>query len=220
MSKRLVIAVDCDDVLMPTAERIVTAYNRDYGTHLQLEHFYSPATLDTWGTDNDQVAIERVGRFLRSSEFAGLEPYPEAILAIQKFAANHELHLVTGRPDYLEPVTRKTLDQYFPGCFMSVEHTSYYEGKNKRSKGEVCAKLNADVLVDDHIAHGMSVLESGLQAVIVFGQYAWNQGNILPGMTRCADWLFVESEIDRIALGRWNIADTAVEEVHARRSPL
>lgn len=187
--ERLTIAVDCDDVLVPTAEQIVAAYNRDYGTQLELKDFYSPASLDTWGTDDEKIAIERVGQFLRSDEHAAMQPNPEAIKAIASLALSHELHLVTGRSDYLEPVTQQTIDTYFHGCFTSIEHTNYFEGNKKRSKGEVCAALGADVLIDDHIVHGESVLESGLRRVIIFGNYPWNQADGLPeGMVRCNNW--------------------------------
>jgi len=203
MSERLIIAIDCDDVLIPTAEAIIAAYNRDYGTNLQLKDFYSTARHEAWGTNDEKVAIDRVGLFLRSEEHARIKPDLEAIAAVGRLALKHELHLVTGRSDYLESITKAMLGRYFPECFTSIEHTNYFEGQRKRSKGEVCAQLKADVLIDDHIAHGESVLASGLKEVIVFGDYPWNQAQSLPqGMTRCADWQVTEEEIGRISHGR------------------
>jgi len=198
--RRLVIAVDCDDVLVLSAERTIYAYNRDYGATLTPEFYYGPATVATWGTDDESLAVARVEQFQTSDEFRLVAPHPSTVMAIKRLAQQHELHLVTGRPDHLEEVTLTMLSEYFPGCFTSIEHTNYYNERKKRTKGEVCKALGADILIDDHIVHGMSVLENGLKEVIVFGDYPWNlHEDLPPRMTRCVDWAEVEQEISRIA---------------------
>lgn len=40
--RRLVIAIDCDDVLVPTAGAIVSDYNTRFGTQLEPKHMYRP----------------------------------------------------------------------------------------------------------------------------------------------------------------------------------
>jgi hypothetical protein len=92
------------------------------------------------------------------------------------------------------------LDKYFPGCFTSIEHTNYFHQSKSRSKGEVCQQIGADVLVDDHIVHGESVLSHGVERVIVFGNYPWNASDkLVQGMIRCNDWSAVEQEIERMS---------------------
>jgi FMN phosphatase YigB (HAD superfamily) len=197
--RRLVIAIDCDDVLVSTGEMTIAAYNRKYGTKLTPEFYYDKATLATWGTDDDSLAIERVMEYERSPEYALIRPVQETVDVVNRLAALHELHLVTGRPDHLEEVTLGMLERYFSGCFTSVEHTNFYNEK-KRTKGEVCKLLGADILIDDHIGHGESVLVNGMKEVIIFGDYPWNRHQALSaGMVRCFDWLGVEREINRIA---------------------
>ncbi len=205
--RRLTLAIDCDDVLVPTAQAIIDDYNERFGTKLGLEHMYQPATLDTWGTDDDDVAIERVNEFLRSDAHAAIIPDPMAVEAVHTLAKLHELHLVTGRASFLEPVTAGMLNTYFPDCFQTVEHTNYIVASGnqmvRRSKGEVCRSLGAHALIDDHLQHGHSVLEAQLERVIVFGDYPWNQQDELPtGMVRCVDWDAALREIERIAYGR------------------
>lgn len=204
MARRLVIAVDCDDVLMPTAQAIIDNYNQRFGTALTLQNMYRSATLDTWGTDDDDVAIERVNDFLHSDEHARLMPHPAAITSIKELAAEHELHLITGRADFLKEVTRHMLDTYFTGCFTSVEHTNFIvpsgSGMVRRSKGEVCAGIGATVLIDDHMVHATDASGTGLEKVIVFGDYPWNrQAELLEGMVRCSDWTAVLEEIEAYA---------------------
>ena len=203
VSKRLVVAIDCDDVLLPTSQAIVSNYNRRFGTSLTLEDMYRPATLERWGTDDDDIAIERVNEFLRSEEHARLVPDPEAIAAVRTLSGDHELHLITGRADFLKEATAQLLDVYFNGCFTSIEHTNYIVPSTsaavRRSKGDVCANINATVLIDDHLVHGKDALRA-LDRVIVFGDYPWNrQDKLSEGMIRCGDWTAVVRELSLYA---------------------
>ena len=202
--KRLILAIDCDDVLVPTAQAIVDDYNKRFGTQLGLEHMYQPATVDSWGTDDNDVAIERVNDFLRSEAHAAMKPDPLAVEAVHVLAKMHDLHLVTGRASFLEEITRRMLETHFSGCFKTVEHTNFIVASGdaavRRSKGEVCYSLGAHALIDDHLQHGHSVLEAQLGKVIVFGEYPWNrQGELPTRMVRCIDWSSVLTEIERLA---------------------
>lgn len=198
---QLVWAIDCDDVIVPTAQVIVDAYNAKYQANVTLDAFYN--NDDTWGALSKDEAIRRVGDLLREGLTDETAPSRETIEALQHLASMDELHLVTGRQTYREPATFAMLKKYLPGVFRTVEHTNYYLESNSvlktRSKGEVCRQIGADVLVDDHVAHGRSVLESGLKEVIVWGDYPWNRAAMLDkGMVRCITWSEVFRERDRI----------------------
>lgn len=202
--RRLNIAFDCDDVLMPTAQAIVNNYNSRFNTGLSLGDLYKPASIKGWGTADNDLAIERVNEFLRSDEHAQLIPFADAVVAIRGLAEVHDLHIITGRASFLEVVTRHMADTYFTGCFKSIEHTNYITASTdtalKRTKGEVAAALGADLLVDDHIAHGSNVMEAGVGGVLLFGDYPWNRQEVLPqGMVRCENWNTVVREIARYA---------------------
>lgn len=206
MTQRLVIAIDCDDVLVPSAQNIIDDYNRRFGTHLTLDHMYKHASLETWGTSDDDVAINRVNEFLQTEEYGGLLPYSDAVKVIRELAGQHELHLITGRADFLGPVTRLMLDTHFGGCFASIEHTNYIVHSSssaiKRTKGEVCTAIGAHILIDDHIDHGKNALAASVDRVMLFGEFPWNQSDELPsGMTRCKDWDAVALEIENYAAG-------------------
>lgn len=204
--RRLVIAIDCDDVLVPTAEALVRSYNARHRTNVTLDHMYQPATLDGWGTTDEDVAIERMNEIHRSEAHATIPPYQEAIKAIRQLAKMHELHLVTGRASFLEGVTKRMLDTHFPECFQSIEHTNYIVTTDsqalRRSKGEVCQAIGAQILIDDHIQHGHSVLETNVERVVVFGNYPWNRdAELSDRMVRCLDWSSTLKEVTRIAHG-------------------
>ena len=44
--ERLVWAIDCDDVVVPSAEAIIASYNERYGTNVSLSAMYD--NTNTW----------------------------------------------------------------------------------------------------------------------------------------------------------------------------
>ncbi len=205
MAKKLVIAIDCDDVLVPSAQLIVDTYNNTYDTTVTLNDFYNADS--GWQAGGRDEAIRRVDAILRSGATDDITPDPETIDAIKQLASQHELHLVTGRQSYMEPATVKLTHTHFPGCFTSIEYTNYFKAADstawQRTKGEVCQQIGADMLIDDHIVHGESVLAAGVKEVIVWGDYPWNRADILvPGMTRSTSWEQVLREVERVAAAK------------------
>lgn len=184
--KKRIIAIDCDDVIVGTAPAILNFYNRTYNTHIALENLYSQ-DLTLWGADDEQTAIDRVDAFLRTDEYQHLAPFEEAVEAIRQISKYHELHIVTGRGDFLAEATEDMLNAYFPGVFHSIEYTNFF-GKQSRSKAEVCKQLGADLLIDDHLHHATVMAETGVE-VYLFGDYPWNRADELPArVTRVRDW--------------------------------
>jgi 5'(3')-deoxyribonucleotidase len=201
--RRLTIAIDCDDVLVPTARHIIDDYNERFGTQVGFEHFYdmTDATLDVWGVESREEAVKRVADFLYSDKHSKIKPDSEAILAIKKLAVEHELHLVSGRIDALKPVTEQMLKKYFPNCFRTVEHTNFIAQKEtklvSRSKGDICRVIGADILIDDHPHHAESALAANVSKVILFGEYAWNRLDVMPQrVVHCKDWSRAVEEVN------------------------
>lgn len=185
------VVFDCDDVLTPCGPILRDIFNTMYGTDVQLADIYN-SPPEVWGASTADEAQGRVETCMRIHAGEFLVPYPEAVPVVKRLARTHELHVVTGRRDFMEPITRRMIEEFFPGCFKTVEHTNYFapsdEAHLRRSKGEVCRRLGARVLVDDHFAHAASALDCGLKAIL-FGNYEWNQLDDLPlGMVRCRDW--------------------------------
>ncbi len=185
MQKRI-IAIDCDDVIVATAPAILEFYNEKYNTKLELKNFYSN-DLTLWGADDPKTAMERVDEFLKTPEYQLLEPFKEAVEVIHQLKNYHELHIVTGRNDFLQKATQDMLDAFFPDVFASVEYTNFFTDK-PRSKSDVCVQLHADLLIDDHLHHASVVAECGTE-VFLFGEYPWNQSDSLPErVTRVSGW--------------------------------
>lgn len=201
--KRLIIAIDCDDVLVNTSSRIIDRYNQKYGTNVTLECDAYNEESD-WQADSHETAIRRVDTILRDEQLLrDSVPLPGAVDAIRRLAEHHELHVVTGRQPYMEKETIQLLTRWFEGCFQSLEMTNYGAASDsvtlRRSKGEVCKALGVDMLIDDHTFHLANVLSVGVKELIMFGDYPWNRRQpVPPEVVRCVNWEATEREIQRI----------------------
>ncbi len=126
MAKKLVIAIDCDDVLVPSAQLIVDTYNNTYDTTVTLNDFYNADS--GWQAGGRDEAIRRVDAILRSGATDDITPDPETIDAIKQLASQHELHLVTGRQSYMEPATVK------------LTHTHTFQAALRRLSTQIISK--------------------------------------------------------------------------------
>ena len=196
MSKRrLVIAIDCDDVLVPSTEQIVQMYNGRFSTRVTLSNAHSSKNPE-WGTDRD-TARSRIHDIQLTKEYGETPPFRDAVEVVNKLAKAHDLHLVTARPGHTMPITMVMLEQYFPGAFSEIEHVGL-DG----NKGAVCQRLAADFLIDDNLKHLVTAKECGTENLIWFGDYVWQQTKELDALSsevvRCLNWNEVEKEIDRV----------------------
>ena len=164
--RRLVIAVDCDDVLVPSTQKIVTLYNQQHGTNVQLDGAHMSGNQD-WQASREDTA-ERIYDIQLMNEYVEMQPFDDAIRYCRELAQNHELHLVTARPGRIMHTTLAMLEGYFPSVFTEIEHIGL-----GGSKGEVCQRLKADVLIDDNHKHLMSARECGVDSLVWFGDYPW-----------------------------------------------
>ena len=203
--KRLIIAIDCDDVLVDTAQDLLQFYNQKYGTSLDETNFYATdIDPDKFGVTTFQEVIERFSERFLMLEHLEIAPSQSTIEAIRRLACTHELHLITGRSSAMEQATLAMVNRYFKGCFTTIEHTNYITADKhavKRTKGEVCMKIGADILVDDYIEHVRNVIAAGVPHAIIFGDFDWGKRGSVPDNTkRCVSWREVEDEIEQIAL--------------------
>lgn len=191
--RKLIIAVDCDDVLVPATEACVRIYNEKYGTSVQLKNAHDIHNMD-WAAERSEI-LRRFSELWSTTDFASIPPFDEAVQACNRLARHHELYLVTGRHKDVLPTTNRMLERYFKGIFKEVEHIGL-DG----NKGDICRNFSAEVLIDDNLRHLNDARECGLENLIWFGDYAWNRSDKPEDdVIHCLDWLSVEQEIGRIA---------------------
>ena len=93
-------------------------------------------------------------------------------------------------------MTQRMIDAYFRGSFKSIEHVG-----PDRPKGEVCAEIDADILVDDNLHNLEGARQNGVPHLLMFGNYPWQvfQDIEVSGLVQCKDWERVREEVERIA---------------------
>lgn len=191
--KKLVIAIDCDDVLINASEYIVMTYNQLYGTNVQLETAHSSGN-PAWQADRTEV-FRRLHDIQQGKGFAVIPPRSDAIESIKRLAAHHDLHLVTARDAVIMGVTESMVATYFGGYFKGIHHVG-----PDNSKGEVCEFIGAQVLVDDNSKHLFDALEHGVELAIWFGDYPWQTSQeINEHIERAGDWIAAERMISEFA---------------------
>ncbi len=193
--KRLVIAVDCDDVLVPTTPFFVEAYNKRYGTSVRLEHAHI-ADDNIWGVTH-AVMLERFNEMVQTDTYRALGPSDIEVEVLKRLAKNHELHVVTARKEEEREFTQAMLDLKLPGVFKSLDLVGW-----TGSKGEVCRRIGADVLIDDSARHLHDAIELGLPkgGAILFGEYPWNAADSMhEDLFVCKSWPEVQQMIEDLA---------------------
>ena len=204
---RLVIAIDCDDVLITASAYVVSTYNQRYGTNVLLEHAHISGN-DEWQADRGEV-FRRLSEIQHSNDYARIAPPADAIEVVRRLSKRHELHLVTARPRGVIAVTERMLDRYFPKCFSSVNHLG-----PDQSKGNMCTVLQADVLVDDNLRHLRTAKECGVQGRLWFGEYPWQIEDDPTVYTKhVKNWYEVEAEIEQIAGGGVRLRKAEAENI-------
>ena len=99
--RRLVIAIDCDDVLMATTPYFIDAYNAKYGTSVKIETSHIDGE-EVWGV-NREVQFERLDELTKTEDYFNITPTAEEVAVLNELSESHSLHLVTARkPEELE----------------------------------------------------------------------------------------------------------------------
>ncbi len=192
--KRLVIAIDCDDVLVSGTEHVISSYNKTYGTSVQIEHAHQSDNPE-WEADRDEV-FRRIHAIQQTDEYALIAPDQDAIRVVKELASQHELYVVSARHQEVLSVTQLMLKTYFPGYFKGIKHVG-----GERSKGEVCEEIGADVMIDDNVKNLLSAQEAGVKKLLWFGSYPWqNYEEWAEGVERCLTWEDIKREVEQFAV--------------------
>jgi hypothetical protein len=179
--------IDLDDFVIPSAPAIAAHYDNTYGIEVPLGSFYSkdPAV---WGVSDPDVAIRRIYEYYESEEYAQLQPSPESLECLPLLARYFDLHILTGRPDFLRQLTEEVLERHLPGVFVDFHFTNYTSPKGgpiATKKSEIARKVNARWHGDDHTAHAIDVANAGITSYLGPEQ-PWNRGvgMLLPKVVR------------------------------------
>lgn len=151
------IAIDFDETLFPTLEKVIEIYNKKNNTTIDMSQI---TTYNLYDCLSENVADELLSLFVDKLTYNSLQPYKGSVKAIQSLASKgHEIIIATATDTRNLEWKEKLLQRYFP--FIPKENLIRIHNKKL---------LNADVLIEDKLDNLIQTFAER----ICFNQ-PWNQ---------------------------------------------
>lgn len=132
------IAIDFDEVLFPTLDKVLEVYNKRRDKQLTLSQI---TTYNLYECLDNAVADELISLYVDKSIYNNLQPYKGSVKAIKALAdKGHELYVATASDMRNMEWKEKLLQRYFP--FIPKENVIRIHNKKL---------LNVDVLIEDKL---------------------------------------------------------------------
>lgn len=181
------IAIDVDDVLADFLPTLLLFYNKQYGVNYEKNHFKSYHLWETWGGTREE-AIDKVFEFYDAEEFNNIPVIPGAQHVVNELRQNHELVIVTARPEAIREKTESWINRHFPKTFSTVHIANRFSKSGPQTtKAEICEKNGIDMLIDDSLDYALQSVAPH-RRILLFDN-PWNQHPELPtGITRVHSW--------------------------------
>ena len=169
----MIIAIDFDETLFPTLEKIVEIYNKRHDEHLFTSQI---TTYNLYECLDVVVADELLSLFVDKSVYNNLQPYKGAVRALQALVNNgHEIYIATATDTKNFIWKEQLLQRHFP----FVPKDNLIRINNKKL-------LNVDVLIEDKLDN----LVQTFAERVCFSQ-PWNQdknADYVYGIYRVNNW--------------------------------
>jgi uncharacterized HAD superfamily protein len=187
---KLNVAVDFDDTTALTNQAVISWHNRRYKT----DHEVGPDSYvltRLWGVDRRE-AERRFAEFVDDMAHDRIDPLPGASQALQGISVFANVHLVTGREEYLEGRTRVWLNAITPGVFTDCHFLNHYSPERRMPKSAICAEQDIHAIVEDSVVQVADILQNASSTLVLLMDTIWNQGFHHPRIVRVRSWGQVE----------------------------
>jgi uncharacterized HAD superfamily protein len=171
--KKEIIAIDADDVLTNTFPVFIKFLNKKFSTNFPND------IMEENGYNLNHIQINKFRRqeilneFHDSPEYKKIEPVKGSVEAILKLSEKYELVIITARPDMLKEKTKNFIEKYFPKMFSGIHHTTILKERKFIKKSEICNKIGAKIIIEDHYKNALDCAEKGIKAIIL--DMPWNR---------------------------------------------
>ena len=153
----LTIALDFDETLFPTLEKVIEVYNKRHDANIEFDQITTYSLYDCLDLD---VAEDMIELFCDKEIYDNLQPYNGAVRAVKTLVEQgHEVYIATASDIRNMEWKERLLQKYFP--FVPKDNLIRLHNK---------ALLNVDVLVED----SMRNLTRTFAERICFNQ-TWNR---------------------------------------------
>lgn len=178
-----IIAVDIDDVLANTSERLDSYYNQRFGTNIKLQDHQTYSLNNIWNC-TAQEAIKIANDFFKSDYGTSIIPFPGSQYAIDELSKKYDLIVITSRMLDFEKLTIDWVNQYFSNRFKEIVITNKM-AINKmpsREKYEICLEKNIDMMIEDNLHYAMQNANHKITTYLM--DRPWNQNGQLPSLIK------------------------------------
>ena len=177
------IAIDFDETLFPTLDKVIELYNKRNSANIELSQI---ATYNLHNSLPSEVADELLELFVEKEVYDYLQPYKGAVRAIKSLVEQgHEIYIATSTDVRNMEWKEELLQKHFP--FVPKKNLIRIHNK---------ALLNVDVLVEDKLDN----LKSTFADRICFDQ-PWNRdddSDYVYGIYRIHHWGEINNVIQSI----------------------
>jgi len=179
------LGIDLDEVLSDTLASFIQFHNLRYGTDYRESDFVSYKFEDIMKLPSEDVVV-RILQFYSECN-AEISPVAGAKGILEKLARDHELYVITARPDAIKTLTRIWLEDHYPGLFKEVIFAhNIYVGCARRKKLDFCQEHDIKMMIDDTLENIADCQLAGIQGVLY--DRPWNRGNSLDSVIRVSGW--------------------------------
>ena len=177
------IAIDFDETLFPTLEKILDIYNKHHDSNIELSQITTYNLSDSLDAD---IADELLELFVDKSVYDCLQPYKGAVRSVKTLVEQgHEIYIVTSTDVRNMEWKEELLQKHFP--FIPKKNLIRIHNKSL---------LSVDVLVEDKLDN----LKSTFADRICFDQ-PWNQdedADYVYSISRIHHWGEINNVIQNI----------------------
>lgn len=196
-----IIAVDIDNVIADTAEKVTEFSNQTWNMSLSPADFNEDFQA-MWGVPL-RVAYARLELFYSPENFMSIAPKQGAREALGELKRSFTLVALTSRKSSISQVTASWLQLHYPDVFSELYFSGIYDTDNRHAKQQLCMtkgdfvkSIGAQCLIDDEPKHCVGAVSCGTRAIL-FGDYPWNHNHeTTKSLTRCVDWQHVREVLE------------------------
>lgn len=181
MNKRLVIAIDCDDVAVDFIKPFLRFYNAKTGNNFSYNEINTYNLWEIFGCTREE-SIEIVREYYRTPGFGNLPINEEAVKTLNSLDKIANQFILTSRYAEAVPKTRELFARTFPAMNLPIEFAGDFQ-EVPISKAEVCRRRKATHIIEDSAHYAIQCAKDGIIAFLI--ARPWNKDsekhkNIIP----------------------------------------
>lgn len=187
------IGIDIDDTLLHSFEDFLDFYNEFHQTTHKKEDNTSDKKFHEFLGITKQELINFYRVYDKQERSHDLKPIKGAKEVLEKLVSDHEVILITARPEVLTEKTHKIVRKNYPDFNFKIIFNNKEENL---SKGRICTKEGVQVMIDDDIDNALDCVKEGVQVILL--NKPWNRRGEHEKIIRADNWFEIFEEIKKL----------------------